>query len=45
MTLGGASTGIKYYLTPQWEKILEAKVGCGCKVTWRDREGQRGASL
>ncbi|KAJ1076764.1 hypothetical protein K5549_010082 [Capra hircus] len=28
MTLEGASTGIKYYLTPQWDKILEAKVGC-----------------
>ncbi|XFF83587.1 hypothetical protein AB1E18_009806 [Capra hircus] len=26
MTLEGASTGIKYYLTPQWDKILEAKV-------------------
>ena len=39
MTLGGASTGIKYYLTPQWEKILEAKMGCGFKVTWRDGGG------
>ena len=44
VTLGGASMGIKYYLTPQWEKIREAKVGCGCKVSWRDGEGQRGAS-
>ncbi|XP_052507232.1 LOW QUALITY PROTEIN: sodium- and chloride-dependent glycine transporter 1-like [Budorcas taxicolor] len=26
MTPEGASTGIKYYLTPQWDKILEAKV-------------------
>ncbi|XP_060253442.1 sodium- and chloride-dependent glycine transporter 1 isoform X1 [Ovis aries] len=26
VTLEGASTGIKYYLTPQWDKILEAKV-------------------
>ena len=45
MTLEGASTGIKYYLTPQWDKILEAKVGCGWKVTWRDGEGQRGTSV
>ena len=45
VTLEGASTGIKYYLTPQWDKILEAKVGCGWKVTWRDGEGQRGTSL
>lgn len=29
VTLEGAFTGIKYYLTPQWDKILEAKVGCG----------------
>ncbi|XP_055400023.1 sodium- and chloride-dependent glycine transporter 1-like isoform X5 [Bubalus kerabau] len=26
VTLEGASTGFKYYLTPQWDKILEAKV-------------------
>lgn len=45
VTLEGAFTGIMYYLTPQWDKILEAKVGCGWKVTWRDGEGQRGASL
>lgn len=29
VTLEGAFTGIMYYLTPQWDKILEAKVGCG----------------
>lgn len=29
VTLEGAFTGITYYLTPQWDKILEAKVGCG----------------
>ncbi|CDQ56483.1 unnamed protein product [Oncorhynchus mykiss] len=28
ITLEGAVTGIKYYLTPQWHKILDAKV-CG----------------
>lgn len=28
VTLEGAFTGITYYLTPQWDKILEAKVGC-----------------
>uniref|UniRef100_A0A672PC29 Transporter n=1 Tax=Sinocyclocheilus grahami TaxID=75366 RepID=A0A672PC29_SINGR len=26
ITLEGAISGIKYYLTPQWEKILDAKV-------------------
>uniref|UniRef100_A0A8C2DMA4 Transporter n=1 Tax=Cyprinus carpio TaxID=7962 RepID=A0A8C2DMA4_CYPCA len=26
ITLEGAVSGIKYYLTPQWEKILDAKV-------------------
>uniref|UniRef100_A0A8D2QR36 Transporter n=1 Tax=Zosterops lateralis melanops TaxID=1220523 RepID=A0A8D2QR36_ZOSLA len=32
ITLEGAVTGIMYYLTPQWDKILNAKVsvgGCG----------------
>lgn len=29
VTLDGAFTGIMYYLTPQWDKILEAKVGRG----------------
>lgn len=29
VTLEGAFTGIMYYLTPKWDKILEAKVGCG----------------
>lgn len=29
VTLEGAFTGIMYYLTPQWDKILEAKVGWG----------------
>ncbi|CAI9154042.1 unnamed protein product [Rangifer tarandus platyrhynchus] len=32
VTLEGASKGIKYCLTPQWDKILEAKVGCGDSV-------------
>lgn len=27
ITLDGAINGIKYYLTPQWEKVLDAKVG------------------
>ena len=27
ITLEGAVSGIKYYLTPQWQKILDAKVG------------------
>lgn len=26
ITLEGAINGIKYYLTPQWQKILDAKV-------------------
>lgn len=26
ITLEGAVSGIKYYLTPQWQKILDAKV-------------------
>ena len=29
VTLEGAFMGIMYYLTPQWDKILEAKVGRG----------------
>ena len=33
VTLEGAFTGIMYYLTPQWDKILEAKVGCGRRGT------------
>lgn len=41
VTLEGAFTGIMYYLTPQWDKILEAKVGCG-GGPWR---GQGGAGL
>lgn len=44
VTLEGAFTGIMYYLTPQWDKILEAKVGHG---VWPGRggEGPRGARL
>lgn len=44
VTLEGAFTGIMYYLTPQWDKILEAKVGHG---VWPGRggEGPRGACL
>lgn len=44
VTLEGAFTGIMYYLTPQWDKILEAKVGCR-GPPGRDGEGQRGACL
>ena len=44
VTLEGAFTGIMYYLTPQWDKILEAKVGCA-GGPGRGREGQRGARL
>lgn len=29
ITLDGAINGIKYYLTPQWQKILDAKVFAG----------------
>lgn len=44
VTLEGAFTGITYYLTPQWDKILEAKVGPGA---WpgRGEEGPSGACL
>lgn len=34
ITLDGAVSGIKYYLTPQWEKILDAKVSP--LLTWHD---------
>lgn len=44
VTLEGAYTGIMYYLTPQWDKILEAKVSCGAGPG-RGREGQRGDCL
>lgn len=27
VTLPGADVGIKYYLTPEWEKLKESKVG------------------
>ena len=39
VTLEGAFTGIMYYLTPQWDKILEAKVGCGWRLTRAGRAG------
>lgn len=29
ITLDGAISGIKYYLTPQWQKVLDAKVFVG----------------
>ena len=41
VTLEGAFTGIMYYLTPQWDKILEAKVGWGGQPG-RDGEGWGG---
>lgn len=44
VTLEGAFTGIMYYLTPQWDKILEAKVGRG-GPPGRDGEGQGGGCL
>lgn len=44
VTLEGAFTGIMYYLTPQWDKILEAKVGHGV-CPGRGGEGPRGARL
>lgn len=39
VTLEGAFTGIMYYLTPQWDKILEAKVGCGGLIPQGTRAG------
>lgn len=30
VTLPGADVGIKYYLTPEWEKLKESKVGASC---------------
>lgn len=41
ITLEGALTGIMYYLTPQWDKILDAKVS-GDEGTGGDREGPGG---
>lgn len=38
VTLEGAFMGIMYYLTPQWDKILEAKVGHG-GLSQRDQGG------
>ena len=39
VTLEGADQGIKYYLTPQWDKLFERKVGgsiflvvCSCST-------------
>lgn len=38
VTLEGAFTGIMYYLTPQWDKILEAKVGFGGRLRGPSRD-------
>ena len=40
ITLEGALTGIMYYLTPQWDKILDAKVSGD--EGWQVAGGQRG---
>lgn len=39
ITLDGAINGIKYYLTPQWEKVLDAKVGARTPPKSHDRNG------
>lgn len=39
ITLEGAVTGIMYYLTPQWDKILNAKVSRD-EGWWVARAGQ-----
>lgn len=40
ITLEGALTGIMYYLTPQWDKILDAKVSRD-EGWWVARRGRR----
>ena len=40
ITLEGALTGITYYLTPQWDKILDAKVSGD--QGWRAAGGECG---
>lgn len=42
ITLEGALTGIMYYLTPQWDKILDAKVSRD--EGWRVDRGEWGHS-
>ncbi|CAL8371829.1 unnamed protein product [Boreogadus saida] len=41
VTLDGAINGIKYYLTPQWEKVLDAKIfySLGCAWGGPDHHG------
>lgn len=44
ITLEGALTGVMYYLTPQWDKILNAKVS-GDEGRWAagEERGRGGA--
>lgn len=45
VTLEGAFAGIMYYLTPQWDKILEAKVGCRGLIPKGTRAGASNVCL